>query len=123
MSLFTGGCFCGAVRIQIDAPPIRSGICHCLDCRKRQGAIFHTFGVFPTSAVKITGETRAFKSKHFCPVCGSPLFDLWGEEFELHAGCLDEPDRLRPAYESWTIRRESWLPPFDVAARHARDRD
>jgi hypothetical protein len=123
MARYTGGCFCGAVRIETDAAPIRAGICHCLDCRRRQGAIFHTFGVFPASAVKVSGETRAFGSKHFCPVCGSPLFDSFGEEFELHAGCLDAPDRLRPTYESWTIRREAWLPEFEVAARHERDRD
>ena len=33
-----GGCLCGAVRIEITAAPYRVGICHCLDCRKRQGA-------------------------------------------------------------------------------------
>jgi len=39
MTHYTGGCLCGAVRIEIAAAPYRVGICHCLDCRKRQGAI------------------------------------------------------------------------------------
>jgi hypothetical protein len=122
MSHYTGGCLCGAVRIEIAAAPDRVGICHCLDCRKRQGAIFHTFAVFPMDAVTVTGETREFKTRHFCPTCGSPLFDRFGDEFELHVGCLDAPNQLTPTYESWVIRREAWLPPFDIANRHERDR-
>lgn len=122
MPHYTGGCLCGAVRIEITAAPCRVGICHCLDCRKRQGAIFHSFAVFPPDAVTVTGETRSFKTRHFCPTCGSPLFDRWDDEFELHAGCLDQPNQLTPTYESWVVRREAWLPPFDVEARYAHDR-
>jgi len=121
MPHYTGGCFCGAVRIEVSAAPLRVGLCHCLDCRKRQGSAFHWFAVFPAQAVKVTGETRQYKSKSFCPVCGSPVFDRFGDEFELHAGCLDEPNQLKPTYETWVIRREAWLPPFDVE-HHPRDR-
>jgi hypothetical protein len=28
-----------------------------------------------------------------------------------------------PTYESWVVRRESWLPPFPLAKRYDRDRD
>ncbi len=122
MPHYSGGCLCGAVRIEIAAAPLRVGICHCLDCRKRQGALFHTFAVFPMEAVTVSGETSAFKTRHFCPACGSSLFDRFGDELELHVGCLDAPDQVTPAYECWTIRREAWLPPFDVANRYERDR-
>ncbi|HEV7715968.1 MAG TPA: GFA family protein [Steroidobacteraceae bacterium] len=122
MTRYTGGCLCGAVRIEINAAPYRVGIFHCLDCRKRQGAIFHTFAVFPADAVTVTGETREYKTRHFCPVCGSSLFDRFGDECELHAGCLDAPNQLEPTYEGWMIRREAWLPPFEVANRYERDR-
>jgi hypothetical protein len=27
-----------------------------------------------------------------------------------------------PTYELWTIRRESWLPPFPLSRRYERDR-
>jgi hypothetical protein len=122
MPRYTGGCLCGAVRIEVNAAPYRVGICHCLDCRKRQGALFHTFAVFPSDAVTVTGETRAYKTRHFCPTCGSPLFDRWDGEFDLHAGCLDAPDQFVPTYESRVVRREAWLPPFGVATRYERDR-
>ena len=33
-------------------------------------------------------------------------------------GVLDAPDQLMPSYESWIVRRESWLPPFPLARRY-----
>jgi hypothetical protein len=30
---------------------------------------------------------------------------------------------LTPTYESWTVRREGWLPPFPLARHYERDRD
>ncbi len=122
MPRYTAGCLCGAVHIEISAAPVRVGVCHCLDCRKRQGSVFHTFAVFPSDAVTVAGQTREYKTRSFCPTCGSPLFDRFGDEFELCLGCLDAPNQLEPTYESWVIRREVWLPPFKVAVRHERDR-
>ncbi|TIO55672.1 MAG: GFA family protein, partial [Mesorhizobium sp.] len=45
------------------------------------------------------------------------------DEIEVHLGTLDAPDQLAPTYESWIIRRESWLPPFPVSKRYERDRE
>ena len=84
---------------------------------------FHTFAVFSADTVRVTGETRTFKTRSFCPTCGSSLFDRFGDEFELHIGCLDAPNQLQPTYESWMTRREAWLPPFDVANRYDHDRN
>ncbi|MCL1633630.1 hypothetical protein M2650_03095 [Luteimonas sp. SX5] len=41
----------------------------------------------------------------------------------MNLGILDAPDQLTPTYELWTIRRESWLPPFPLKKRYDRDRD
>jgi hypothetical protein len=41
MEQVTGGCLCGDVRIVATRRPYRVGICHCLDCRKNHGALFH----------------------------------------------------------------------------------
>ncbi|RKI33259.1 hypothetical protein D7Y27_35050 [Corallococcus sp. AB004] len=38
---FTGGCLCGSLRIVASGRPCRVGVCHCLDCRKHHGALFH----------------------------------------------------------------------------------
>ena len=57
------------------------------------------------------------------PVCGSSLFGRSGDEIEIHVGCLDAPNLVKPTYEIWVIRREDWLPPFDVARRYLKDRE
>lgn len=123
METFTGGCLCGAVRFEAKGRPYRVGICHCMDCRKHHGALFHASGVFPEAAVTITGETNAYAGRHFCPRCGSTVFGRSGDEVELNIGSLDAPDQLRPTYELWTVRRESWLPPFPLSRRYEHDRE
>lgn len=123
MDMVTGGCLCGAVRIEARGRPYRVGVCHCLDCRKHHGALFHASAVFPDAAVTIEGETQAFKGRHFCPRCGSTVFGRSGDEIEVNLGSLDAADQLVPTYELWTLRREAWLPPFPVARRFARNRD
>jgi hypothetical protein len=120
---FTGGCLCGDVRVVSTGAPHRVGLCHCLDCRKHHGALFYAAAIFPQDAVAITGETRDFRGRHFCPRCGSSVFARSGDEVEVHLGTLDAPDQLVPSYEVWTLRRESWLPPFPLAHRFERDRE
>jgi hypothetical protein len=123
MDRITGGCLCGNVRIVASGLPYRVGLCHCLDCRKHHGALFHASAVFPQDAVTIDGETREYARRFFCPRCGSPVFGRWADEIGVNLGCLDAPDQLMPTYESWIIRRESWLPPFPLTRRYDRDRD
>ena len=122
MDRFTGGCLCGKVRIVASGCPDRVGLCHCLDCRKHHGALFYAAAIFPDHAVTITGDTRDYAGRHFCPQCGSSVFARTGDEIEVHLGSLDAPDQLVPDYESWTIRRESWLPNFPIAHCYERDR-
>lgn len=115
----TGGCLCGAVRIAAHAAPRRTGICHCLDCRKHLGALFKPFATFARDDVTVVGDTRSWtggasgQERVFCARCGSPLFSLQDDELELFVGCLDAADAAPPpTYELWHKRRESWLPPF-----------
>jgi hypothetical protein len=122
-TIVTGGCLCGAVRLAVSGEPYRVGICHCLDCRKHHGAVFQSSAIFPADAVTISGPTAAYRSRHFCPACGSSLFARSGDEIDVPLGCLDAPSQLRPTYELWVCRREEWLPPFDVARRYQHDRE
>lgn len=122
MDRFTGGCLCGDIRIAVSGTPYRVGLCHCLDCRKHHGALFYAAAVFPQDAVTIHGETSEYAGRFFCPRCGSSVFARSADEIEVHLGSLDVPDQLVPTYESWSIRRESWLPPFSLKSRYDRDR-
>ena len=122
MPQFTGSCLCGSVRLTATGRPYRVGLCHCLDCRKHSGALFHASAIFPQEAVTITGETRDYEGRFFCPRCGSSVFSRSGDEIEVNLGSLDEPNQFMPTYELWTIRREAWLPPFPLKHHYAGNR-
>jgi len=117
-----GGCLCGDVRIVATGRPFRVGVCHCLDCRKHHGALFHASAIFPQDAVAVVGATASWAGRHFCPRCGSSVFSRSGDEVEVNLGALDDIDRFAPTYELWTIRREGWLPAFPLDRRYERDR-
>jgi len=123
MERHSGGCLCGAVRLVAVGRPYRVGICHCIDCRKHHGALFHASAIFNEDVVTVEGETRAFKDRHFCPVCGSTVFGRSGDEVEINLGSLDAIDQFKPTYELWSVRRESWLPKFEGMRRYERNRD
>jgi hypothetical protein len=123
MDKFSGGCLCGDVRFVASGQPWRVGLCHCMDCRKHHGALFHASAIFPQQSVAISGEVRDYAGRCFCPRCGSSVFSRSADEIELSLGALDAPDRFLPTYELWTVRREAWLPPFPLAHHYARDRE
>jgi hypothetical protein len=68
-----GGCSCGAVRIETTGDPIRTGLCHCLACRKETGGPFMAFAVWDRSMVLTVGKTASCMAstdhRPFCPVC------------------------------------------------------
>ena len=123
MERVTGGCLCGAVRLEARGTPLRVGICHCLDCRKHHGALFYAAAIFPGDAVTITGPVSEYEGRCFCPRCGSSVFARSGDEVEVHLGALDAPDAFTPDNELWYDRREGWLPDFPGTERFDRDRD
>ena len=86
MDRFSGGCLCGNVRFVASGRPYRVGLCHCLDCRKHHGALFHASAIFPLDAVTVEGETRDYAERHFCPRCGSPVFGRSGDTLGWPSG-------------------------------------
>src|ERR1700752_253014 len=123
MDRFTGGCLCGNVRIVASGLPYRVGLCHCLDCRKHHGALFHASAVFPQDAVTIDGETREYLGRFFCPRCGSAVFARTGGESEGSGGSPAAPAERPPPCEGWIIGRESCRPPLPLEGGYERDRD
>jgi hypothetical protein len=117
----SGSCLCGAVRVLSTGQPIRVGLCHCMDCRKHHGTLFHASAIFPESAVTITGETSNFHGRHFCPTCGSSVYGHSGTEIEVNLGTFDTPNQFTPTYELWTCRREAWLPEFPGLCGYVKD--
>jgi hypothetical protein len=117
-----GGCLCGQVRFEVVGPPLKTGICHCLECRKATGAVFMAYADWPAERFSYTGRVESSSGRSFCPDCGSRVFHLSSEGAEVLCGALDEgPSDLPPDVEGWTIRREPWLPPIPGARQFSRD--
>jgi hypothetical protein len=122
MDSVSGGCLCGQIRLVARGMPNRVGMCHCLDCRKLHGSLFHASAIFPEDAVTITGDARSYEGRFFCPTCGSQVFGRSEGEVLVNIGAFDDTDRFRPTYELWTVRREAWLPPFLGMTLYPHDR-
>jgi hypothetical protein len=121
--VFDGRCACGLVRLSARGEPLRTGICHCANCRKESGSAFTFYAVWPSTALESTGTTSEFRGQHFCPRCGSSLFSLGPHEAEIKLGVLSEaPTPLTPSYELWVRRHEPWLRPVEGAEQHDEDR-
>ena len=78
----TGGCGCGAVRFEIDAPLQSALYCHCTRCQHRSGtAAAASARPAPGSLRVVSGQERVRRwlpegglAKDFCGDCGSALF-------------------------------------------------
>lgn len=110
-----GKCRCGGVSFVVHRDPMRCGLCHCTDCRRRSGAPFVMFIVFAAEHVEIRGErievASATGRREACVTCGTVI--LWADdaahEIELYAGHFDSPGLFVPTYELWVKRRDPWL--------------
>ncbi len=123
MDTRTGACRCRAIKFKVIGIPLRAGLCHCHDCRRETGSVFATFAVWPRSAFACEGSYATYEGRSFCPTCGSRLFAIANEEAEIKLGVLDDaPFDVRPSYELWTKRRQTWLQPLEGCEQYNEDR-
>jgi len=119
----TGGCLCGAVRYELNAPMLFGGFCYCNDCRKATGSHSASMGV-PLDALTVTGETRDYSrpgdsggtvTRKFCPQCGSGVYSSGSRPgvVMLKAGTLDDPENFKPMASVYASRAPSWDKPRD----------
>lgn len=113
--LLTGGCLCGAIRYEYKGEPVRAFICHCVDCRRSGGSLFHYGIMLDKSCFKFTGTPACFEiqsdsgriiQRFFCQQCGSGLWnelEIAPKGIVLKGGTLDElPGSLKPTAEVYT---------------------
>lgn len=127
-TLVTGGCLCGAVRYEINAPALSSGYCHCRICQKFTGSTMSAYTAFPASSVRFTGaEPKYFTSspiarRGFCAVCGSSLVYHMTRPHEatllvIFTTSLDNPQDYAPAAHNGMESRVSWFEILDDLPR------
>ena len=113
----TGGCLCGAVRFEVDAPLVSASWCHCSRCRRRTGTPASVQArVAPGSFRLLSGEQvlRAFEPadegwpKVFCGECGSSLWSQSPSDPEMKSirlGAFDGDPGIRPEYRQYVDLR------------------
>ena len=129
--LITGRCFCGAVRFELDGPPISTRACWCRDCQYLSSGNASINLIFPSASLKVSGSTAEYMSRadsgnvmrrRFCPKCGTPLFSeatCRPDYVAVRAGALDDHEIGRPASVIWTASAPRWgfvdpnLPSFE----------
>lgn len=78
---YSSGCFCGAVKVEIQGEPAVQAFCHCGSCRGWLGAPLHAAALWPTPSVNVVAgadKLAVYKKteashRHFCTVCGGPV--------------------------------------------------
>jgi len=120
-TILRGGCLCGAVRYECTGDPENASYCHCDDCKKATGGPY-TVGVLAQASTLriISGQVKGYTTiadsgrkitRQFCPNCGSPLFtraEKCPDLVFLKAGCMDEPELIKPSCQTWTKRAVPW---------------
>ncbi len=115
----TGGCGCGAVRFEVDAPLVGASYCHCTRCQHRTGTgAAVSARTEPGSLRIVAGEDRQHAwtpgsgfDKVFCADCGSALFARSPDDPSIVAirlGAFDADPGIRPTYRQFVAYAASW---------------
>jgi hypothetical protein len=76
-----GGCFCGAIHIEVSGEPEAMGYCHCQSCRSWSGGPINAFTLWKPEAVRITVgadhlatfQKTELSQRQYCGKCGGHL--------------------------------------------------
>jgi hypothetical protein len=117
-----GGCACGAVRFEVDAPPLGAGWCHCTRCRRRTGAHASPQARVASGSLRFTTGREAITEwtppgggfvKAFCSACGSHLYgrspDGW-DVVGVRLGAFDDDPGVRPEFHQHVATAAPWQP-------------
>lgn len=114
-----GGCGCGNVRFEIDAPLIAAAYCHCTRCQHRSGAGAGASAlVTPGSFTLIAGADRLggwwagdALEKAFCSDCGSAICARdreSGTVIIVRLGAIDGDPGIRPSARQFVAYAAPW---------------
>ena len=114
-----GGCGCGAVRFEIDAPLVAAAYCHCTRCQRRSGTAAQASArLRPGSLRVLHGEellggwnAGSGLEKVFCGSCGSALFARepdGGEVSIVRLGAIDGDPGVRPSARQFVAYAAPW---------------
>ena len=118
--MLSGACMCGRIQYEIAGKPRFMYQCYCGKCRAASGASFVTNLIIDASKFSIIAgkeslaafESSPKKFRHFCSVCGSPIYSH-GEEtrqvVSVRCGTLKQDPGVRVAYHAFVASKAPWL--------------
>lgn len=126
-----GGCYCGAVRYEVEGELTHGTLCHCEDCRRIAGA--PAVAWFTVSAHKLHFTHRIphwfHSSVHvqraFCPQCGTPIAYRRDSEpgyLDVTTCSLDDPSVAPPKDHTFYHARLPWMQVCDALPKFERTR-
>ena len=127
----TGGCFCGAVRYQVDGEISNRTTCHCRTCRRVSGApavSWFTVGIGAfqlLSGLPAELHSSAQVTRTFCAACGTALTyrsDDAPQEVDVTICSLDQPEAMAPDDHTQASYRLPWNVICDGLPQYARSR-
>lgn len=128
----TGGCLCGSVRYETEAPVSDATFCHCRSCRRASGAVALPWLTVERGTLRWSGRAApaSYQSspgvtRQFCACCGTPLTyssTASPTTVDLTLGSLDAPGQLAPRDHIWMDDALPWDRPCDALPQHPRAR-
>jgi hypothetical protein len=119
-----GGCACGAIKIEAEADPEKTNMCHCTDCQTATGTAFRVSVPVSGTTLKLTGKPTTYmkttadsgnpRLQAFCGTCGSPLYSTSPGEgvqpmYMLRVGILRQRDQFVPRRQIWWRSARNWV--------------
>ncbi len=113
-----GGCSCGAVRYEVDAPIYDLNYCHCNSCRKAVGATPVAWGSADRVRFAVTQGRLAEHSssvpvmRGFCAACGTSLtyrHESRPDEIDGTLATLDQAALFAPQFHIWVRDKLPWV--------------
>lgn len=115
----TGGCLCGGVRYEIDAPLLGASYCHCTRCQRRTGTAASANGGLEPGSLRVTEGAELVGTfapdggwaKCFCTVCGGALWSQSPDDpnvLGLRLGTLDSDPGIRPSARQFVAYAAPW---------------
>lgn len=128
MKRHTGSCLCGGVKFSIlgEIGPIQ--VCHCMQCRKAQGAALATnvpvrtedFTLERGTDLLTSFESTPGKQRVFCRLCGSPIYsqrDTLPGVLRIRMGLINERVDAPLMAHFYAGSKANWWPICDDAPR------
>jgi hypothetical protein len=128
-----GGCSCGAIKIEGEADPEKTQICHCTDCQTSTGTAFRVSIPVPGATFKMNGQPNIYvkttadsgkpRVQAFCGKCASPIYSTTPGEgvqpsYTVRVGILRQRDQLVPRRQNWFRSARSWVLKLDAVPKN-----